>query len=319
MVSKLSGMSGGSNYSNSNGNGNGNGKSKKQKQEEEYDKSRQHYDYVQTYSDSTVLAEAVIVGGKPFFAISHFDSTDITLEKEIQLDDEKKTILKPPEKVSYINKPYTFESEAHFSFCVNLAAREDLDSLNKMVKEIWKKYIDADDEHISICAADTVFTYFQDIIGMTHYLFFVGDNDSGKSNNLVVIHMLAYRNLMSLGISVANIYQFLGSRVEGAGTICEDEANQIDEDKDKMEVAKSGYTKGYPVVKTTITPFGRYQSRFNTFCFKAYSAEKSPDSGKGRGLVQRLVKLRCTAGNPQYDILEVLNPAGDETFQKLFD
>ena len=154
---------------------------------------------------------------------------------------------------------------------------------------------------------------------MTHYLFFVGDNDSGKSNNLVVFHFIGYRNLMSIGISVANIYQYLGSNEEGIGTICEDEANNIEDDHEKMEIAKSGYTKGYPVVRMTITPFGRVQHRYFTFCIKLYSAEKAPDPVKAKGLIQRIVKLRCTAGNPHHDILEVANPAGDKILQTMLD
>ena len=74
----------------------------------------------------------------------------------------------------------------------------DLDAIYASVKSIWKKYVDADDFHLSICAGSgIVFACFQDKIGLTHYLFFVGGNASGKSNNLTVLHFLAYRNLMS--------------------------------------------------------------------------------------------------------------------------
>jgi predicted ATPase len=75
---------------------------------------------------------------------------------------------------------------------------------------------------ISLSTADTIFTYFQDKIGLTHYLFFVGGNNSGKSNNLTVLSFLAYRNMTSSDMTSANIYQFLGSGEEGIGTICED-------------------------------------------------------------------------------------------------
>ena len=111
----------------------------------------------------------------------------------------------------------------------------------RKVKSIWEKYIDADDFHISICAADTIFTYSQDKIGLTHYLFFVGGNGSGKSNNLTVLHFLAYRNMMSSGMTAANVYQFLGSREEGIGTICEDEADNIDEDRKNESAQKRVY------------------------------------------------------------------------------
>ena len=135
---------------------------------------------------------------------------------------------------------------------------DTLDSLYRKVKSIWKKYVDADDFHISICAADTIFSYFQDKIGLTHYLFFVGNPASGKSNNLTVFQHLAYRNMTSSDMSHSNIYQFLGSMDEGVGTLCEDEADNIDDYPDKMRIYKNGYTTGRPILKTDTT-YGRKQ------------------------------------------------------------
>ena len=84
----------------------------------------------------------------------------IELTDQIELEDKILTQLEPN---SHINKAYSFTS-------------------------IWKEYIDADDFHISKCAADAIFIYFQDIIVLTHYLYFIGNNFignncSGKSNN----------------------------------------------------------------------------------------------------------------------------------------
>ena len=240
----------------------------------------QKFQYTQFYIDPACFAEAVIIGRNPRFAVVNNTTKQISLINEIvndiKWDEEghvtKQLVYKPSQGESYINKPYTFESEDDFFQLIDFVKNEEmctLDGIYNLVKSIWTKYIDADDDHLSICAADTIFSYFQDIVGITHYLLFVGDNDSGKSNNLAMFHFLGYRNMMSVGISVANIYQFLGSGEEGIGSICEDEANQIDEDKDKMELAKSGYTKGYPVVKTTISNNGeRYQKKYNTFCMK---------------------------------------------------
>ena len=44
-----------------------------------------------------------------------------------------------------------------------------------------------------------------------------------------------------------------------------------------------------------------------------------PDSVKGKGFLQRIIKLLCSAGLPQFDILEVTNPAGDDKLQRLLD
>ena len=188
----------------------------------------------------------------------------------------------------------------------------------KKVKSIWKKYIDADDFHISICTADTIFSYLQDRIGLTHYLFFIGNNGSGKSNNLVIFHYLGYRNMMSTDVTPTNIYQYLGNLNEGQGTLCEDEADNIDENTDKMRIYKNGYSSGFPVFRTDTT-YGRKQFRFYTFCFKAFAAERTPDSVKAKGFNQRIIELYCSPGFPEYDISEVANPAGEEAHQELFE
>ena len=79
--------------------------------------------------------------------------------------------------------------------------------------------------------------------------------------------------MTSTDITAANIYQFLGSMEEGQGTICEDEADNIDEDTEKMRIDKNGYTTGYPVLRTD-TSSGRKQQRYNTFCFKAFASKR---------------------------------------------
>ena len=181
-------------------------------------------------------------------------------------------------------------------------------------------YPDADNFHITICAADTIFTYFQDKIGLTHYLFFVGNNGSGKSNNLKVFNLLAYRNMTSTDITPANIYQFLGSDQEEIGTICEDEADGIDEDRIKMGIYKNGYTTGYPVFRMLETTSAkRKQTRLNTFGFKAFAGERLPDSTKAKGFNERVIEIHCTYGFPKHDITEVVNPAGEQKFQVLLD
>jgi hypothetical protein len=209
-------------------------------------------------------------------------------------------------------------SKKDFESYVEKARGETLDSLYRKGKSIWLKYIDADDFHISICAADTIFTYYQDKIGLTHYLFFVGSPGSGKSNNLLVLKYLGYRTFASTDMTAANIYQFLGNGEEGQGTLCEDEADRIDEDRQKMAIYKNGYITGFPVARTD-TSFGRKQLKYNTYCWKAFAAERFPDSFKAKGFNQRVVELQCSFGDPEEDIVEVVNPAGEEEFQDLLD
>ena len=192
------------------------------------------------------------------------------------------------------------------------------------MKLIWKKYIST--LTISIfqyVLLDTIFTYFQDRAGMTHYLFFVGGPGSGKSNNLEVFHFLAYRNMTSTGITPANIYRFYGGREQGLGTICEDEANDLDQNELKMTFYKNGYTKGRPVFRMDDNNSGdgdqegQIPKRYFTYGWKAFAAERLPDSVIAAGFMQRVLVMNCTYGLPEYDITEVTDPMGDQDFTDL--
>ena len=86
-------------------------------------------------------------------------------------------------------------------------------------------------------------------MGMTHYLLFVGDNNTGKSNALRIFDQLGYRPLFDTSITAANIYNFLGQFEEGQGIILEDEIDDIEEQEDKMKIYKTGYVSGAKVTR----------------------------------------------------------------------
>lgn len=285
-------------------------KGERKGKEDQKDEDKPKY-YIQKFVSGLIVAESILIGDLPFFLVSN--GGNITVREQLEFEDK---IFKPLDQLSYVNKAYQFSSLLEVDAYLTKVVPDTLDSLYKKVKSTWKKYVDADDFHISICAADTIFTYFQDKIGLTHYLFFVGNNGSGKSNNLKVFQQLAYRNMTSTDVTAANIYQYLGSLEEGIGTLCEDEADNIDENREKMRIYKNGYTTGHPILRTDTT-YGRKQYRFYTFCFKAFAAEKLPDSLKAKGFNQRIIEIPCFYGFPEYDISEVVNPAGEMEYQKL--
>lgn len=268
--------------------------------------------WVQKHTNGT-LAEAAIINGLPFF----IEVQDYTARLKEKVETTAAVLL-PLEKPGYLNKEYEFSSQAEVQDYINRARDETLDTLYQKVKAIFSKYIDADNDHLTICAADTVFTYFQDKIGQTHYLMFVGDNGTGKSNNLVVFQYLGYRPLFDTSITPANIYSYLGSVEEGQGIILEDEADNIDSNFEKMKIYKVGYNAGKKVSRMDLS-FGRKQQSYWTYCFKAFSAERQPDTDKAKGFNERTFVIHCKAGRPKYDISEVINPAGDDKYESLLN
>jgi hypothetical protein len=215
-------------------------------------KSKSKIPTIQKYRNANLLAEAVIIGDKPFFAVATDNGETIRLEESILRGDGSSFL--PPSM--YLNTPYFFKSVTEFNRIIEQARHETIDSIYEKVKAQWKRYSSADDVEISLCAADIIFTYFQDSFGMTHYLFFVGAPDSGKSNRLTVIKILAYRNYTGVDITPANIYRFMGQFQEAVGTISEDEIDNLDGNPEKMKIYKSGYVSGFKVARNDDTDAG---------------------------------------------------------------
>ena len=156
---------------------------------------------------------------------------------------------------------------------------------------------------------------------MTHFLLFVGDNNTGKSYALRIFNHLGYRPLFDTSITPANIYNFLNMFEEGQGIILEDEIDDIEDQGDKMKIYKVGYVLGSQVTRMYDSTNGtnaKPQKRFYTYCFKAFSSERQPNSFKGKGFGERIFTIKCSPGSPQYDISEIINDAGDPKYKKLF-
>ena len=65
------------------------------------DKDKKKSHYVQKYSEIGLIAESVIVGGIPYFAVARADSKNVTLEESIPITD--KIEYKPFEQTAYLS------------------------------------------------------------------------------------------------------------------------------------------------------------------------------------------------------------------------
>jgi hypothetical protein len=271
------------------------------------------------------LAEGVIIGehNTPCWITSESLTGQISVQEFIDItsdDGNQKKLLYPPSKSAYLNEPYTFESIDQIKQLIeDVKTNETPDTLFSKIKTQWKKYVNESDNHISLCCGDCIFTLFQDRLGITHYLFFVGDNEVGKSTNLFMFKYLAYRAFLAIDVSVANIYRFYGNEFEGIGTFLEDEIDDLDEQPDKLKMYKSGYTRGLKVPKSekASESLGFEQEGYYTFGFKAFAAEKMPLSHRAKGFRERTIEMPCTFGLPECDIQDVVNNADDPKHKAL--
>lgn len=132
-----------------------------------------------------------------------------------------------------------------------------------------------------------------------HYPFFVGDNESGKSSVLHLGRWLNYRCLLSEDLPNADIYNFLGTEEEGTGTICEDEAQDIESNKEKIRTYKSSYSSGATKPRVITFSNKKFQVFYKTFCAKWFAGEKLP---RNKGFVERLAIIHMVSGTPLRNI-----------------
>ncbi len=278
---------------------------------------------INKYSHGIPLAEAILSNNIPCFIQIINDKP--SLSKEIPLSD---IDIIPPERTEYLSKEYSFASVEEIEYFINRAKNETLDSLFNRVKTELKKFIDIDDNFINILAADIIFTYFQDRLGMTHYLLIVGDNNTGKNNILLVFSFLGYRPVYDIAITPANIYNFGSQLEEAQHIIIEDEIDDIDQQVEKKKLYKQSYRSGTKVTRIyeNSSPINNKkrksssrQQGFFLFSFKMFASEKMPDKKESKGFLERIIVLKAVPGNPQYDISEVIDESGDEQFKELYE
>lgn len=247
---------------------------------------------VKGWVSKTRFCESVIVDGKPAFLVKDIDTGKISVERRILTPEGPVRPLKK-EEMGYI--PFEFTSEE-----INRLQNEVFNKgdLLEDILEVVQQYLDMPLQKQILVSGDAFLTYCLEWTSTTHFLFFVGDRGSGKTNATRVVGELGYRCMSTAQMSPANIYNFLGTDEEGCGSICEDEAQDIDKDKEKMRIYKSSYAKGQKIPKMDM--FGKkVQLYYYTYCMVFFSGEGLPED---QALRERMVAIYMMKGNPKDNI-----------------
>jgi hypothetical protein len=261
--------------------------------------------------------ESILVGNRPYFITSN-ESGSYFLEERIEIAGN--TFL-PQDNITTVNPlPYKFESEEELDEYIAKAENETYDSLFTKVRSEFRKYVNVPEHTLTVLSADIVYSYFQDKFGTTHYNIFIGENGSGKNSAMLVFKHLGYRVFYVTAASAANYYTFLGDVQEGQGTIAEDEADDIGENKDKQRILKTGYANGGTVPKIEFSKNGtRSQKPYLTFCHKWLAMEEIPDEREIRGVLDRSFIFKFLVGDVQYNIKDVVKDENSELFKEISD
>ena len=175
-------------------------------------------------------------------------------------------------------------------------------SLKELLEETYGKvgkYLAVPVKDRILVTGDLAMTYCQEWISTVHYPYFVGEYGSGKTTAISLCGIIGYRCLITGSMTYAGIYNSLGNDEEGAGTIAEDEAQNMG--KDKINLYKDSYKKGKTVPRVRGTNFS-HVSYFRAFCCKWFAGTGIPDDD---GLRERFAVVHMLGGKPEKNIDEV--------------
>jgi hypothetical protein len=298
------------------GNGNGEGKSNKNNNVREKEVSKKKI-IIKKYTakGSKPLHECIVIGQEPKFVYLDKNNKPQFVDSIERVND----TLIPADTFDTQNPiPFIFDSKEHFERWLEEAKKETLDSLFSKVESINRKYVDVEDHYHVLLAADMIWTWSQDRFGYTHYVIITGDNGSGKNSQLLAFKFLGYRVFYVVSATAPNYFTKMGNVEEGQITTAEDEAEDIARDKEKRNVIKNGYASGGSVPKVELEG-GRKSDDWLVYCHKWFAMEELPTIKEIKGILDRSFILRFVAGNPQYNIKDVINSAGEPKFKPLYD
>ena len=239
-----------------------------------------------------IFVESIYIDGEPHF-LANVDG-EIKLSKKFEFEGK---IIGPIEREDTPYESYEFSKFEMDLLKNNPPTKENL--LEKLETKI-KRYIDVNNNNRTVILIDAFLTYCQDQIDTVHYLFIVGDTESGKSTIGHLIKNVGYRVQYQTDMNYAGIYNFYGTREEACGTIIEDEAQDLSTSKDKIRLYKNSYTRGSKMAIVVGKDTGhKRQMYYNTFGFKVFIGEHIPYD---KGFKERLVILRMSTGFPEANI-----------------
>ncbi len=168
------------------------GKNKKLKEKNKSNDEGNHkkdfvaYKYSNKGKDT--LYEAIILQGQPCF-VTWYPDYGINNEniKLIPVIEESARIIRPPNPEEYPYTPYEYADKEELRDYFRRAIDTTIDELYQKAKDTTQKYVDQDKDIIVILAADSIFSWFQDLFPVTHYCdgiipcleAKVGDNHAG--------------------------------------------------------------------------------------------------------------------------------------------
>ena len=248
---------------------------------------------VKGWVGKNLYVESVFVDSVPKFLAINVKLGKIFTVRELSTHEGKIRPLRR-EEMGYMPYEFTLEEIERLNRCEI--------SLKEILEEVYEKvgiYLAVLVRDRILVTGDLVMTYCQEWISTVHYPYFVGEYGSGKTTAISLCGIIGYRCLITGSMTYAGIYNSLGNDEEGAGTIAEDEAQNMG--KDKISLYADSYSKGKTVPRVRGANF-THVTYFKAFCCKWFAGTRTPDDG---GLCERLVIVHMLGGKPEKNIKDV--------------
>jgi hypothetical protein len=263
--------------------------------------------------DGNIVYEAISLKGRTVFLqyvknpaadIMHWN----TCEKFVFNDKE----YYPEFSAAY--EPYTFTKEEIEMLNVNDEHIKSLNSseIHHKIRNMIKPFLFCTDELLTLLTIFTQESYEQHKILSLGYLYIMGEVESGKSRAGECILHLGYRPLMGIQLNSSNVYSYIGRETEGNCTIIDDEAQNLNDEKEKLTLYREGYRPGAKVPRILdASSSDRVQVFFNAYCSKLFLGYYMPYDN---AFVSRCIPQTMVVGKP---IKNSITPADLEEFMAL--
>jgi hypothetical protein len=160
-----------------------------------------------------------------------------------------------------------------------------------------RRYVSLSNQAVSLSVAYILLSWVYDAFNELPYLRFRGDYGTGKTRALLVIGSLCYKAFFASGAStVSPIFHTLDTF---KGTLIFDEADFrfTDEKAELVKILNNGNAKGFPVLRTQVTPKKEFDPRaFVIFGPKIVGMRRSYDD---RALESRFLTVEMEPGRSE--------------------
>jgi hypothetical protein len=170
----------------------------------------------------------------------------------------------------------------------------DVETLLAGIENYIARYVCLSREAIGLSAAYVLLSWVYDAFNELPYLRFRGDYGTGKTRALLIIGSLCHKAFFASGAStVSPIFHTLDTF---KGTLIFDEADFrfTDEKAELVKILNNGNAKGFPVLRTQVTPQKEFDPRaFVIFGPKIVGMRRSYDD---RALESRFLTVEMESG-----------------------